>query len=620
MCGITGKIYFDSSQKVELSELKRMTDSIIHRGPDDEGHYINNNVGLGFRRLSIIDLKSGHQPLCDYGERFWITFNGEIYNFQEQREILKKKGYLFRTNSDTEVILNLYVEYKEKCVDYLRGMFAFVIWDNIEKVLFGARDRFGIKPFYYYIDNEKFVWGSEIKAINTSENIEKKINLEAIDSYFAYGYIFNEMSIFKQIIKLKPGHYFFLKPSLEQKLTIKKYWEVSFSPDYSKTEAYWKEAIRELLKESVKMRMISDVPLGAFLSGGIDSSAVVALMATQSSLPIKTFSIGFKEEKYNELKYARMVAEKYQTEHHELIVEPDSIDLLPKLVSAYDEPFADSSAIPTYYVSKFAREHVTVSLSGDGGDELFAGYDSYTKMLSLQQNPFNNPFTNKAIFSVINKLIPNHFYGKGYSYYLSKNKNNIGAYFCLWNDYERQALYKSELRSFLDKNFSENKKIEILNRFDADFISKMQGLDMKTYMVDDILTKVDRASMMSSLEARVPLLDHKLAELSFTIPWEFKINKTSKKHILKEAVSDLLPSEILSHKKQGFAVPLSVWFQGDLKSYAFDTLQSENSKLDSYLNKNYINKVLNNHQKGPRDFSGKLWSLLFFNEWLKQNV
>jgi asparagine synthase (glutamine-hydrolysing) len=619
MCGITGILHFDKHRQVEQNQLKKMTDIIQHRGPDDEGYFIDNNIGLGFRRLSIIDLKSGHQPLCDNNGRYWITFNGEIYNFQEQREILKKKGYIFRTNSDTEVIVNLYAEYKEKCVDYLRGMFAFVIWDKKEKELFGARDRFGIKPFYYYMDNEKFVWGSEIKSINASKDIKKDIDAEALDSYFAYGYIFNSMSIFKQIRKLKPGHCFLLKPFKDKHLVTQKYWEINFEQDYSKSEAYWKEAVREILLESVKMRMISDVPLGAFLSGGVDSSSVVALMATLSKQPIKTFSIGFKEEKYNELKYARQLADLYQTKHHEMIVEPESIDLLPKLVHAYDEPFADSSSIPTYYVSKFAREHVTVALSGDGGDELFAGYNSYAKMLALRNNPINNRFTNKPLFGNINKLLPDYFYGKGYSFYLSKNKNYIGAYFCMWKDYERKKLFSYDINQKLGSYSSEELKVSILNKIDATFISRMQGLDMKTYMAEDILAKVDRASMMNSLETRVPILDHKLAELSFTIPWKFKINKTSKKHILKEAMKDLLPPDILSHKKQGFGVPLTIWFKGELRSYAFDNLQSKDANLYDYVNKNYVNTVLGNHQKGIRDYSGKLWSLLFFNEWLKQN-
>lgn len=617
MCGITGKLYFDYHHKVKTEGLKKMTDSIIHRGPDDEGHFIDNNVGLGFRRLSIIDLKTGHQPLCDNSERYWITFNGEVYNFKELRKDLQKKGYVFRTNTDTEVIVNLFAEYKEKCVDYLRGMFAFVIWDTKEKELFGARDRFGIKPFYYYIDNEKFVWGSEIKSINASKDIDKKMNLNALDCYFAYGYIFNEMSIFKQINKLKPGHCFTFRNSKNNKLEIQKYWDVSFTPDYSKSEEYWKEAIRETFLESVKMRMISDVPLGAFLSGGVDSSSVVALMSSVSKQAIKTFSIGFKEEKYTELKYARQVAERYKTEHHEMIVEPESIDLLPKLVRSFDEPFADSSAIPTYYVSKFAREFVTVTLSGDCGDELFAGYNKYPNMLSHRNNRLNNVFFGQYFFKIINKILPDNFYGKSFSYYLSKDKNNIGAYLSFWMEYERKKLLNKSIRQRLNNFHSEELKVEIIEEIDGDFISKMQGLDMKTFMVEDILTKVDRTSMMNSLETRVPILDHKLAELNFKIPWEYKLNGTSKKYILKEAMKDFLPDEIISHRKQGFAVPLSVWFKGNLKSYAFDNLQSTANSLYDYVDKSYVNSVLVNHQKGIRDYSAKIWSLLFFNEWLK---
>ena len=614
MCGITGKIYFDKDRKVALSELKQMSDVITHRGPDDEGHYINKNVGLGFRRLSIIDLYTGHQPLSNHNDTLWITFNGEVYNFKEQRAALEKKGYQFKTNTDTEVIVNLYQEYGENCVDYLRGMFAFVIWDDNKKQLFGARDRFGIKPFHYYIDNEKFVWGSEIKSIKASESVKIDISLESLDYYFAYGHTPRTQSIYNQIEKLQPGHSFVFKPFEKDKLTIKKYWEVYYSPDYSKSEDYWKEALYDSLNESVKMRMISDVPLGAFLSGGVDSSTVVALMALNSNQPIKTFSIGFKEEKYNELKYARLLADTYKTDHHEFIVEPQSIELLPDLVRAYDEPFADSSAIPTYYVSKYTREHVAVALSGDGGDELFAGYDSYDKMMMLNKKKMYP----KTLFSAMNKILPDHMYGKGMSYYFSKDKATIGAYFSLWKDYERRKIFLPEIKSKLAANYSENYKVALIKSASGDFLTNMQQLDMQTYMVDDILTKVDRASMMTSLEARVPILDHKFAELSFTIPSKFKMKGNVKKYILKEAFSKVLPTEIISHKKQGFTVPLDIWFKGNLKNYANDSLRSSKN-LYNYLDKKHVEMILDNHQKGMRDYSPKIWSLLFLNEWLNQN-
>ena len=614
MCGITGKIFFNKSRDISLEELKKMSDVIVNRGPDDEGHYVNRNVGLGFRRLSIIDLHTGHQPLSNANGTLWITFNGEIYNYKEQRSILEKKGYQFKTSTDTEVIVNLYQEYGEKCVDYLRGMFAFVIWDDGKKQLFGARDRFGIKPFNYYIDNEKFVWGSEMKSILASQDITHDINLESLDYYFAYGYTPRDRSIYNQIQKLKPGHSFVLRPNDTNKLKIKKYWEVSYEPDYSKSEDYWKEALYESLSEAVKMRMISDVPLGSFLSGGVDSSIVVALMALNSKDPIKTFSIGFKEEKFNELKYARLIADKYKTQHHEFIVEPQSIELLPKLVSAYDEPFADSSSIPTYYVSKYTRKHVTVALSGDGGDELFAGYSFYDKMISLNKKK-HYP---KPLFNLINKMIPDHMFGKGMSYYLSKDKTDIFAYMCDWKDYERQKVFLPDIRSKLTKNYSENEKIKILRSIKGDFLTKMQQTDMQTYMVDDVLTKVDRASMMNSLEARVPLLDHKFAELSFKIPSELKMKGNQKKYILKESFAKILPPEIISHKKQGFAVPLSIWFKGNLKEYANDSLRGSKN-LYKYLDKRHVENILDNHQKGKRDYSQQIWGLLFLNEWLSQS-
>ncbi len=399
MCGIVGTLNFDKEKLVDSAVLKRMTDILFHRGPDDEGFYIQQNIGLGFRRLSIIDLNTGHQPLANSNNSVYIVFNGEIYNYQEQREILKKKGYQFKTLTDTEVILHLYEEYGVDCLQYLRGMFAFAIWDNNKKQLFCARDRFGIKPFYYYLDSQKFVFGSEIKAILKNEEIDKTLSYDAIDSYFTFGYITSDISIYKNIKKLQPGHYLLISFKDKVSIDIQRYWDIYFEPDYSKSQDQWKEEIESCLLETVKLHMISDVPLGAFLSGGIDSSSVVAMMAKNSNRPIKTFSIGFKEQKYNELIYAREIAVRYGCEHYEQIIEPESISLLPSLVSAFDEPFADSSAIPTYFVSKLAREHVTVALSGDGGDELFAGYSIYNYLNRINTSFFNSnkPNRNKQI-------------------------------------------------------------------------------------------------------------------------------------------------------------------------------------------------------------------------------
>ena len=617
MCGIAGKLYFDPSKVVEKSILKEMTDSIIHRGPDDEGHLIIDNIGMGFRRLSIIDLNLGKQPLSNYGKTLWITFNGEIYNYKELRKDLEKKKYKFRTNSDTEVIVNLYEEYGYNCLKYLRGMFAFVIWDDKNKKLFGARDRVGIKPFYYYHNSDQFIWGSEIKAIKAGNNLITQIDNKSLDQYLNYGHTLRSCSIYNNIKKLLPGHYFFIEPLKSKEIKIKKYWDIKINKGSKSFEEYREELLYEL-KESVKMRMISDVPLGAFLSGGVDSSSVVSLMCELSSKPIKTFSIGFKEEKFNELKYAKILSNKYKTDHHEFIIEPDSIDNLSKIVNMFGEPLADSSIIPTYFLSKYTKEHVTVSLSGDGGDELFAGYSSYNNMQKLNNRPLNFEFFNKAI-SKFNSLVPDYIELKKWLYYFSINSNNIGAYLGIFKEYERCNLYNFKQKNILNEYISENDKVKLLSGIDADFISKMQILDIKTYLVDDILTKVDIASMSNSLEVRVPILDHKLIELALNIPSEMKINNKNQKIIFKDAVKSLLPPQIISHKKQGFNMPISSWFRGSLNDYTKDILLSKNAKIYSYLNRNYIKDIIDNHNLGFRNYSAKIWSLLVLEEWLKEN-
>lgn len=621
MCGITGMVFFDKERRIDNSIIKKMSDSLYNRGPDDGGEFVCDNVGLGFRRLSIIDLCNGHQPMTNFDKTVCIVFNGEIYNYAEQRNLLIKKGHSFKTSSDTEVILHLYEEFGEDCVSYLRGMFAFTIWDSNKKQLFCARDRFGIKPFYYYTDVNKFVFGSEIKAIRQCPDIVNTISVEALESYFAFGYITSNLSIYDNIKKLPPAHY--LKVTIDEKVKIEitRYWEIDFEPDYSKSEKQWIEEIEESFSEVVRLHMISDVPLGAFLSGGIDSSSVVAMMAKNSKLPIKTFSIGFHEQEFNELKYAKEVALRYGCQHHEQIIEPESINLLPKLVKAYDEPFADASAIPTYYVSKLARQHVAVALSGDGGDELFAGYSSYSKFQKIKSFPLNfkNANLNKAVWGKFHDLIPQSTKGKGLLYFLSQNKPHSYAFQTTWTAEERSRLFKSSLLNSL-KNTAEQFKVDILNQNPKnDFISNLQYLDMMTYMVDDVLTKVDRASMMNSLEVRVPILDHKFAELSFKIPWNLKLNRNEKKYILKKSMQKHLPENILSHKKQGFGVPLAYWFKKDLKEYVNDTLLSANPHFDDYLNKNYVRSIVEKDRKGGRDFNYKIWSLIFFEEWLKQN-
>lgn len=616
MCGITGKMHFDRAKPVPEEEVHKMTHCIVHRGPDDSGYYFKENVGLGFQRLSIIDLVTGHQPLSNEDRSVWIVFNGEIYNHQSLRRMLIEKGHKFSTLSDTEAIVHLYEEYGKDCVQHLRGMFAFAIWDERKRKLFCARDRFGIKPFFYYIDEGQFVFGSEIKSILNARGVSTEISPAMLDEYLTYGYSSEDGTIYQDILKLRPAHT--LEVDQNGRIHISRYWDIHYQPDYSKTERDWCELLEGKLAEAVKMHMISDVPLGAFLSGGIDSSTVVALMSRHSDRPVKTFSLGFKEAEFNELEFAREVAKKYQTEHHEQIVEAESVDLLPRLVQTYDEPFADASAIPTYFVSKFAREYVKVVLSGDGGDELFAGYNKYQKMNKLRTYNILPHAVGKYVWGGMHRIIPNSFIGKGLTYYLSQPRNSVPAYQAIWQMLERQKLYKAELWEKIKGSPAESRRIACLrDSGSSDFLFGMQKMDMQHFMVDDILTKVDRASMQNSLEVRVPLLDHEFAELSAKIPSELKLKGNDKKHILKNAIKDYLPESVISHKKQGFAVPLKTWFKEDLKEYVNDRLVNSKGPLHDYFNQDYIRKIVLEHNHGMRDFNAKIWSLIFLDQWLK---
>lgn len=618
MCGICGKLNFNIGHRIIQNEITRMNNTLYHRGPDDEGIFIDKQIGLGFRRLSIIDLSTGHQPISNENGTIWIVFNGEIYNYLELRSDLIGRGHVFQTKTDTETIVHLYEEYQESCVNFLRGMFSFAIWDSNRNRLFCARDRFGIKPFFYSISKNSFVFGSEIKAILASDDFEKQIDLDVLNEYFTYGFISHNRSIFKNINKLLPGHLLIIDAeSSSKEITPKQYWRIKFAPDNVTSENEWIEKIQSTFKEAVKMRMMSDVPLGAFLSGGVDSSSLVAMMALNSSQPIKTFSIGFKESEYNELKYARLLSEKYHTDHHEQIIEPESVSILSTLVSGYDEPFADSSAIPTYYVSKFAREYVTVALSGDGGDELFAGYDSYKRFISIQRFNKFPKILNRTIFGSALKVLPDNVKGKKLLLYLQENRNLASVFSAIWHNYEREKLFSSSILCQINLQKPEFQNASNLSGIlsEADFISSIQMHDMQTYLPDDILTKVDRASMLNSLEVRVPILDHKFAELSYSIPSGLKWHPKGRKYIFKKAMEPYLPNEIINHKKQGFAIPLNQWFKKDLNEYLADRIHPQNSNLSQFFNMNYLEKIKTIHFKGQRDFNAKLWSLLFFDAW-----
>ncbi|MEL6922652.1 MAG: asparagine synthase (glutamine-hydrolyzing) [Bacteroidota bacterium] len=621
MCGICGIVHYDRQQSVKAATLSSMAQSIVHRGPDDEGYHLQGRVGLGFRRLSIIDLDTGHQPLSNEDGTIWIAFNGEVYNFGSLRQQLLARGHRFKTKSDTETIVHLYEEYGKDCVQHLRGMFAFAIWDERRQQLFCARDRFGIKPFFYHLSKDGIAFASEIKALLRLPNVSREMDPVALDSYFAYKYITDDRSIYQSIKKLPPAHTLQLDLSGSQpQLRIDRYWDIAYQPDHQTDEREWCERLKAELRTAIQLRMISDVPLGAFLSGGIDSSSVVGIMAGLSANPVKTFSIGFAEPQYNELPFARMVANRYGTDHHEKIIEPESVSLLPTLAAGYDEPFADSSAIPTYYVSQFARQHVTVVLSGDGGDELFAGYSSYAKLAKINRYNFVPDAIRPHLWGTLNNMLPDSFYGKGLSYYLAQPKAQLSARLAtLWQQPERRQLYRPDFLESLNMVFAEQHKEQLLRQSNAeDAIFKAQELDMRTYMVDDILTKVDRASMLNSLEARVPLLDHKVAELSFKIPTALKLRGDCQKYIFKKAMAAYLPHEVLHHHKQGFTVPMKMWFRDSLQDYVQDRLGSRNNVLSDYLKMDKVHKVVQAHRKGMRDLNEKIWSLLFLDAWLQQ--
>ncbi|MDP1884112.1 MAG: asparagine synthase (glutamine-hydrolyzing) [Candidatus Moranbacteria bacterium] len=626
MCGITGKIFFDTDE-VSQTEIEKMNGAIIHRGPDDGGVYVSpdKKTGLGHRRLSIIDLSPlGHQPM-GYLDRYWIVFNGEIYNFQEKRDLLEKEGYRFKSKSDTEVIMALYDKFGKKCLDHLRGMFAFAIYDEQEKTVFCARDRVGKKPFKYYLDGQVFMFASELKAILTQKEYRKEVDYDAIHHYLTLQYCPAPLTGFKGIKKLEAAHYLFIDLKTK-KVEKERYWKLDYSKKLDLPEEEWKKRIMEKLEESVRLRMIADVPLGAFLSGGIDSSAIVALMSKLSDKPVKTFSIGFKEEKYNELKYAKIVADKFKTDHTEFIVEPHAIELLPMLVRHYEEPYADSSALPTYYVSKMTRDFVTVALNGDGGDENFGGYSRYSafkfslfyenfsalnNIIVLPLSKFLTDTFNSTLLERIHRFSNsiNHSYTKRSglftNYFTIEQKNN------LYSDSFKDKLAKSDSCDIAGDKFAESGA--------ADKMDQLLYADINTSLPDDLLVKVDMASMLVSLEGRSPFLDHEFMEFCAKIPFGLKIKGLNgKKHILKKALEDILPAEIMYRKKMGFSIPLEKWFRTELKDFTYHKLLSENSSIGKIFDKNYVKNLLDDHCLEKFDHSHRIWALLALELWLEE--
>lgn len=618
MCGIAGIFEPGRETAIEQPVLKRMADTLRHRGPDDEGFYSARSIGLAHRRLSIIDVSGGHQPLSNEDGSVWIAFNGEIYNFEELNQRYLKSGHSFKTRCDTETIVHLYEELGEGVFAELRGMFAIALWDERERKLVLARDRIGKKPLFYCWDGQRLVFGSEIKALWAAGGVYKDMDQEALADYFAFQYVPCPKTIYRHIRKLRPAHYLAVSSTGPSEVP---YWDIRFGEPQARSEAEWCEQFLAEYRIAVKSRLVSDVPLGAFLSGGVDSSSVVALM-NESQPPVTTCSIGFTEESYDEAADARMFATSLSANHFEEIVQPRAIDLVSKLAWHYDEPFADSSAIPTYYVSEVARRHVTVALSGDGGDENFAGYGRYRDLMREERIRSAVPAAlRRRVFGPLGdwcpKLgwAPRIFRPKSTLQSLSRASIVEGT-FCSSSTCPpgvRNRLFNAE---FLRK-LGGYDSLEVLLYHDrrsqtSDPLERLLYVDIKTYLVDDILVKVDRASMANSLEVRCPLLDHKLMEMIAQIPSGWKLRHGRGKYIFKRALESVLPKNILYRSKKGFAVPVAEWFRGELKGFAYEALFG---KRDDVLNQRFLTRCWNQHQRGLRDWSALLWCVLMFRTW-----
>ena len=622
MCGIAGIYNYHNGQPIDETVLRRMTGALAHRGPDDDGFYTSGRIGLGHRRLSIIDVAGGHQPIFNEDATVAIVFNGEIYNYRELARLVESRGHRLRTQSDTETIVHLYEEFGDACVERLRWMFAFAIWDARQQKLLLARDRVGKKPLYFADLGGALIFGSELKALLEHPGMPREINPQAVADYFSYQFIPSPKTIFRHVQKLQAGHTLAVTLGGARN---RQYWDIDFSRVESRSEKEWSELLLQEFQEAVGGRLMSEVPLGAFLSSGVDSSAVVAMMNQVSNRPAITTSIGFSEERYSEAEDARRYARSLNTDHHERIVSPDAVRIIEKLAWHYDEPFADASAIPTFYVSQAAREFVTVALSGDGGDENFAGYRRYAfdamenRVRALAPATLRQPFFG-ALASVYPKAdwLPRALRAKATLRNLSLDPARgyfNSVYGAMAN--ERDTLLGGDLQTQLNRH-------DPFALFAAHYwraktddpIARAQYVDIKMYLTDDILVKVDRASMAVSLEVRCPLLDHKLMELAARIPSNLKLRGREGKYIFKQTMKRLLPPEILMRRKQGFVVPLAEWLRGELRELAGSAL-FDSSASDGWLEPRAVAELWRQHQAGWRDFSRPLWTILMFRIWQK---
>ena len=611
MCGICGIVYFDKEREVDRSILEKMTRVMVHRGPDDGGFYLNRNVGLGHRRLSIIDVSGGHQPMSNEDSTVWIVYNGEMYNYLELQDDLIKKGHRFRTQSDTETIIHAYEEFGEKCLEKFRGMFSFAIWDENRQQIFAARDRIGKKPFYYTEIDGTLLFGSEIKSILQHPIFKREVDPLALDLYLTLRYVPGPLTMFKNIQKLQPGNYLISKNG---NLSSHEYWDISngCGTESVKREEYL-DAFTTLVEECVRIRLMSEVPLGVFLSGGIDSSFIVAMMSKMVEKPIKTFSVGYeKDYGTNEFNFAQMTARRYKTEHYELnIKSKDFYDFIPKLVWYLDEPISDPAAIPLFFLSEFAKQWITVVLSGEGADEILAGYYIYKKMLWLNRFQCVPKLIREELLLRILKKI---FWNEKWKRYLKlANLPLTKRYHSVSNAFSSEA--KGALFP-LSKDFDGH----LENLFDDHYkkvntwhdLNKMLYVDLKVWLPDDLLMKADKMTMATSMELRVPFLDHKLVEFAFSLPVNLKLKGNTTKYLLREAGKDLLPTPILYRKKKGFPVPISEWFKGELNRIARETLLQSESACRDYFNPGVIDLILKRQTEGKNDFSEQIWNLLVF--------
>jgi asparagine synthase (glutamine-hydrolysing) len=618
MCGIAGIVSAEPGDSIEAATIHRMCDAIVHRGPDDEGIFVKDGTGLGMRRLSIIDLAGGHQPVFNEDRSVWVVFNGEIYNFPELRQELESCGHRFYTHTDTEVIVHLYEEMGPDCVQRLRGMFAFALYDERQRRLLMARDRLGKKPLHYASVKGRLLFGSEIKSLLSVAPELATLNYEGLMQYMYFGYIPDPITAFVPIQKLPAGHILEFE---EGEVRVRQYWDLPpYSTHSPRSEEECLEELEHRLAEAVRIRLIADVPLGALLSGGTDSSTVVALMARVSSKPVRTFSIGFRHGDFNEAPYAKLVAQRFGTEHHELVLEPNVVETVETLTRSLEEPFGDSSMLPTYYVSCLARQHVTVALSGDGGDEMFAGYGRYG--IHQRRRIFERipGWVWRWYREQIYPHLPHTMHGRKFSYNVSlpwRERYVDGISFV--PAFERDMpLLSDEFRATLWEN--DDPRNLMFRYFDhapaRNPVDQMLYLDTKTYLVADILTKVDRMSMATSLEVRVPMLDHVFLEWVTALPPEWKLRGRKQKYILRKLAERVgVPKEVLYRRKQGFSMPLVHWIRHELKDMILTVLLDSRTLQRGYFNPRGVQQLLNEHFQGRRDQSARIWRLLMFELW-----